>query len=183
MPSIRYWSVLGAMLALAGCAAPTQPSSQPFSSGIYFVGRPDHRQRLTADQRALRIASAYEIDFRSGGMSGVIHDINKCYLQTSPEVGNSLGLRDCMVLDYTAYNIDQVDGRRTNGSSLPFFTDDAVKARLAQYGPVAQFDTAGHMISYLKDMHQLVQRYLVHDWKEANGYCTRHVTDRDCSLE
>jgi hypothetical protein len=38
-----------------------------------------------------------------------------------------------------------------------------------------------HMLAYLKDMHQLVQRHLVHDWKEQNGHRARNVTDPDCS--
>ncbi|MEA2726620.1 MAG: hypothetical protein QOF70_1095 [Acetobacteraceae bacterium] len=45
-------------------------------------------------------------------MAGVAHDIERCYRQTAAQVGNVPALRDCMTLDYTAYNIDQLDGRR-----------------------------------------------------------------------
>lgn len=53
---------------------------------------------------------------------------------------------------------------------------------MAQYGPAAQFSSAAEMLSYLKDMHQLVNRHLVHDWKEQSGYCTKHATDADCTF-
>jgi hypothetical protein len=48
------------------------------------------------------------------------------------------------------------------------------------YGPLARFDSAADMLAYLKDMHQLVQRHLVHDWKEQSGHRARDVTDPDC---
>ena len=170
-------AILGGILLLAGCATPTQPSSN-----ISFVGDPSSRPVYSPDARALQIAFAYNTDFRSGGMVGVEHDIERCYQQTAARSGNVAGLRDCMTLDYTAYNIDQVDGRQINGRSLPFFTDAAEKGRMAQYGPAAQFSSAAEMLSYLKDMHQLVNRHLVHDWKEQSGYCTKHATDADCTF-
>jgi hypothetical protein len=177
MPSSRYAGLFGAMLTLAGCAV--QPQQSP---GVHFVGDPQFAPRLSTDGRALRVAFAYNTDFMKGGMAGVVHDIESCYRKTTSLVGAPPdALRDCMTLDYTAYNIDQLDGRQINGAPLPFFTDNAVKARLAHYGPAAQFDSAAHMLAYLKDIHQLVQRHLVHDWKEQSGHCARNVTDPDCS--
>jgi hypothetical protein len=87
-----------------------------------------------------------------------------------------------MTLDDTAYNIDQIEGRRVNGAPLPYFTDDAEKTRLAQYGPAARFDSAAHMLAYLKDMHQLGRRHLVHDWKEPRGHRATNVTDPACDF-
>jgi hypothetical protein len=165
------------MLALAGCAAQTGPYS-----GIHFVGDPATRQQFSPDATAMQIAIAYNIDFRTGGMAGVIHDIVRCYRETAAHVGDVPGLRDCMILDYTAYNIDQIDGREINGAPLPFFTDEAIKDRLALYGPAAQFDSAAQMLAYLKDMHQLVNRRLVHDWKVDSGQCARNVTDPGCQI-
>jgi hypothetical protein len=177
MPSFRYSSLFGAMLTLAGCAV--QPQQSP---GVQFVGDPQSAPRLSTDGRALRVAFAYNADFMKGGMAGVIHDIESCYRKTTSLLGAAPdALRDCMTLDYTAYNIDQLDGRQIDGAPLSFFMDGAVKARLAHYGPLAQFDSAAHMLAYLKDMHQLVQRHLVHDWKEQSGHCARNVTDPDCS--
>ena len=176
MPPFKYWRFLAAMLTLAGCAAQTQPSP-----GFHFVGDPAYRERLSPDARALQIAFAYNADFMRGGMAGVIHDVERCYRTTSIQVGAPPdALRDCMTLDYTAYNIDQVDGRQVNGRSLPFFTDAAEKARLAEYGPAAQFDSVAHEIAYLKDMHQLVQRHLIIDWKVRSAHCTRAISDPDC---
>lgn len=175
MQHAKYASFVAAVLTLVGCAAQTQPSP-----GFHFVGDPATRPVYSPDARALQIAFAYNADFRSGGMAGVFHDVEKCYSETSAQLSNFEGLRDCMTLDYTAYNIDQVDGRQINGRSLPYFTDDAEKARLAQYGPAAHFDTAAHEIAYLKDMHQLVQRHLIIDWKVSSGHCTRAISDPDC---
>jgi hypothetical protein len=45
---------------------------------------------------------------------------------TTPHLGDVPGLRDCTTLDYTAYNIDQI-----NGAPLAFLTDEAMKERLA----------------------------------------------------
>jgi hypothetical protein len=55
------------------------------------------------------------------------------------------------------------------------------QVRFGRYGPLARFDSAADMPAYLKDMHLLVQRHLVHDWKEQSGHCARNVTDPDCS--
>jgi hypothetical protein len=38
------------------------------------------------------------------------------------------------------------------------------------------------MLAYLKDMHQLINRHLVHDWKTDSGHCVRNVTDPDCAI-
>jgi hypothetical protein len=133
MPSSRYSGLFGAMLTLAGCAV--QPQQSP---GVHFVGDPQSAPRLSTDGRALRVAFAYNADFMKGGMAGVIHDIERRYRKTTSQVGAAPdALRDCMTLDYTAYNIDQLDGRQIDGAPLPFFTDGAVKARLAHYGPLA----------------------------------------------
>ena len=178
MSPLKFWRLLGVMLILAGCTA--QPQA---AAGFHFTGSPSSRQRLSPEARANRIAFAYNAGFMRGGMSGVIHDVDQCCQENGTQMGPAPdGLRDCMELDYTAYNIDQVEGQQINGASLPFFTNNAERARLAQYGPAAQFDSAAHMLAYLKDMHQLVQRYLVHDWKERSGHCAKNVTDSDCSL-
>jgi len=50
---------------------------------------------------------------------------------TTPHLGDVPGLRDCTTLDYTAYNIDLIDGRQINGAPLAFLTDEAMKERLA----------------------------------------------------
>jgi hypothetical protein len=50
---------------------------------------------------------------------------------TTPHLGDVPGLRDCTTLDYTAYNIDQIDGRQINGAALALLTDEAMKERLA----------------------------------------------------
>jgi hypothetical protein len=114
-------------------------------------------------------------------MNGVIHDIERCYHGAAP-AGDVVALRNCMLLDYTAYNIDQLDGRQLNGAPMAYFSDDTLKARLAQYGPTAQFGSAAEMLAYLKDMHQLINRHLVHDWKTDSGHCVRNVTDPDCAI-
>ena len=184
MPLLGYRGLFGMMLMLTGCTV--QPQSQPQVqeySGVHFVGTPQFAPRKPVDARANQVAFDYNADFMRGGMTGVIHDIERCYGTTTRQVQAGAppdALRDCMTLDYTAYNIDQLDGREINGAPLPFFTDDAVKARLAQHGPVAQFDSAAQMLAYLKDMHQLVQKHLVHDWKERSGHCVKYFTDPDC---
>jgi hypothetical protein len=38
------------------------------------------------------------------------------------------------------------------------------------------------MLAYLKDMHQLINRHLVHDWKTDSGHCVRNVNDPDCAI-
>ena len=52
-------------------------------------------------------------------MVGVEHDIERCYRQIAARSGDVAGFRDCMTLDYTAYNIDQVDGRQINEGRCP----------------------------------------------------------------
>ena len=178
MPSFRHCSLFAILFTIAGCAGQTQ--SQP-AAGFHFVGDPATRQRLPPEGTAVQIAFAYNADIRSGGMKSVIHDIEGCYRRMAP-AGDVVGLRDCMLLDYTAYNIDQLDGRQLNGAPMPYFRDDTLKARLAQYGPTAQFGSAAQMLAYLKDMHQLINRHLVHDWKTDSGHCARTVGDPDCAL-
>ena len=132
MPSFRHCS----LFAIAGCAGQTQ--NQPVA-GFHFVGDPATRQRLPPEGTAVQIAFAYNADIRSGGMKSVIHYIEGCYRRMAP-ADDVVGLRDCMLLDYTAYNIDQLEGRQLNGAPMPYFRDDTLKARLAQYGPTAQFE-------------------------------------------
>ncbi len=175
MPSFRHCSLFAILVALAGCAAQTQPAA-----GFHFVGDPATRQRFGPQATAQQIAFAYNADFRSGGMNGVIHDIERCYHGAAP-AGDVPGLRDCMLLDYTAYNIDQVDGPKLNGGPMAYFRDDTLKERLARYGTTAQFASAAEMLAYLKDMHQLINRQLVHDWKTNSGHCARTTGDPDCS--
>jgi hypothetical protein len=176
MPSFRHCTLSAILLALVGCAAQPQPAS-----GFHFVGDPATRQRLPPEGTAVQIAFAYNADIRSGEMNGVIHDIERCYHGAAP-AGDVVALRNCMLLDYTAYNIDQLDGRQLNGAPMAYFRDDTLKARLAQYGPTAQFGSAAEMLAYLKDMHQLINRHLVHDWKTDSGHCVRNVTDPDCAI-
>ena len=78
-------------------------------------------------------------------------------------------LRDCLILDYTAYNTDQVEGRQVNGALSPFFNDEVAITRWTNYGVLAQFKDGASEIAYLKDAHQVVQRDLFRYMAQLNN--------------
>jgi hypothetical protein len=124
MPSFTIRGLMAAMLARAGCAAQTEPSSSiyfvgdpPLSSQSYSVALGARRSRRSPNATAIKISAAYMLT--SCVAAAVTHDIERCRRETIDQVAmgpDFIGLHDCMTFDCTACNIDQFDGRRINMS-------------------------------------------------------------------
>ena len=136
----RPFLVLPVLLAVAGCAQLAVDDLEP-----------DIGSRMHA------IASRFEQSRRTGGMSGVIADIEQCYASATQLVIKVNALRDCLVLDYVGYRTDVDIGRRLFHQSLPYFVDPTFVTRQAHYGQLDGFPTPPQQMQYLRDANALVQ--------------------------
>jgi hypothetical protein len=127
---------LGA-LALSGCGAVIDPHA-------------------SAGNRMMGIAARFEEDQHRGGMSGVIDDIQNCYIAATLPVIKVYALRDCMVLDYVGYREDVRIGRRIFHQALPYFEDRAFLDRQIHYAPLDGFQ-GSQIVTYMLDAYQAVQ--------------------------
>jgi hypothetical protein len=158
--------ILAVGIALSGCTV-------PIIRGYETGSTPSVNDRMRG------IAMRYELDFGTGGMFKGITYIQDCYQRATGTVVQVFVLRDCMIYDDTAYHIDQVYGGRINGTSLPYFEDHALQQRMAQYGPLAQFDSVPRMVTYIQNTHHLVEKYM--RGKRLNCRCFGNPPDPDCT--
>ena len=110
-----------------------------------------------AGTRMWNVASRLEHDRRTGGMAGAIDDIGHCYASASGPILKIWALRDCMVLDYAAYQVDVTIGRRIFRQSLPYFEDQAFASRVNRYAKLDGFTSAAQLANYLRDTYAVVR--------------------------
>lgn len=126
-----------------------------------LTGAPARGQENEAvAQRMFAIALRYDADRQRGGMAGLIQDIQNCYMSATTPVINVIGVRDCLVLDFTGDMTDEHVGRLINGGSLPYWVNVTAANRWRYYGHVAQFPTKYQLAQYLRDSYQLVNMNL-----------------------
>ena len=148
----RIATIIGGLCLVSGCATTAPQSSRPWAMGPW----------MPADIRLNEVAVRFEDDRRLGGTKAIIRDVEGCYVHAANQpIVQVYELRDCLILDYTAYNTDQVEGRQVNGALSPFFNDEVAITRWTNYGVLARFKDGASEIAYLKDAHQVVQRDLL----------------------
>ena len=126
-------------LVLSGCATPAVEGPHA-----------DIATRMDA------IAARFEQALRTGGMAGVIMEIDNCYASATKPVIRLYALRDCVTLDYIGYRMDVDVGRRLFHQSLPYFTDTAFSTRADHYAQLDGFTSPAQLAQYPGDTNEAV---------------------------
>lgn len=103
------------------------------------------------------VARRFDASRQSGGMTGIITEVEGCYASATHPVVQIYALRDCLALDYVGYQYDVNVGRRFFKMATPFYEDAAASTRWTPYAQLAQFKTPGQFMGYMNDANALVQ--------------------------
>lgn len=137
------WNLTGLcpVALLAACALPAQQQvPMPTQSNIPPAAW------YHAEQQADRFDRA----FKSGGMSGVAEDIDRCYRQALAS-GNHIFFRDCLVYDDFADRFAAQMNKQAHFPIPAFFQPANVYPRLSRYSGPAGFNDAEIMSGYLRE--------------------------------
>lgn len=142
--SSRLAFVLTALAFVSGCQMQQGSTQRTYST--------NSQPQMTVEALGVASfqASEFDRDREFGGMSAVIGHIQRCYARMSRPTVSQLGLRQCLVFDWFAYRFNQeVNHQRPGFGDLPFLRQQAVTARVGQYGPLAGFSDPEVLGGYL----------------------------------
>ena len=139
------------LLGLAGCTSQTMADgstrlsispanlfAQPGSGQFVGLQPAATGNGLTYDSMLVhRVAVRFVVDWRGGGMAGVVGDIQRCYVDAERGGTNRFALKDCMALDTAGKNRDFADQQQFHVAGLAYFSNDAELVRFRRYAPQA----------------------------------------------
>ena len=112
--------------------------------------------RADVNRRMHALAVRYVHDEVSG-MTGVIADLQNCYVSASQFRAKANALRDCLILDavafYEANRFDQAFG----ATGLPYSNPETKTARWSYYEPLAGFNDVDRQLHYMTERAALVE--------------------------
>ena len=161
--TMQFGRIASIAVALSGCGQQVTPAVPAVDNSIVYVHPESARISLVEDR-----FETYALQ----GMSGLIRGVQSCYDHTVP-IGKAVDIRDCLAIDYMAFNItqDAVSNKRLPEPS--FFKDQAFRARLSRYALVADFNSVPVMIEFLRNTYKPARTLLSHNL-EARRYEEEH---------
>ena len=115
-------AAIGSLLVLGGCATPVVMDSH-----------------ADAASRMMVVARRFDASRQSGGMTGIITEVEGCYASATRPVVQIYARRDCLALDYVGYQYDVTVGRRLFNMATPFYEDAIATTRWTPYAQLAHW--------------------------------------------